>query len=248
MALLLFTYSLQAQKTKIDTAYYDASMNEVDKSSYEYRVIYELDKKDRLVGKMLVYDSNDKLIESTTYKKGIKSGEYYKFDIVTQTSRKGFLVDGNPSGKWEVKTASGDLLASERYHKSGRIVDHTYQAFQKDGEIIEGHLLTDQATYRGGMQAWNQHLLKNLTMPRAALTAGKRSVVLTQFTVWKDGTLGNLQTLAQGEEIPPALIKEAHRVILASGQWIPARIDGAPVASNQLIRIVFQNAGTIIRN
>lgn len=250
LCYLLFFISISAfgQKTITDTTFYDVSMAEVTSDNYAFRVIASRDRKDRLVGKKLVYDNSGLLIESISYRKGEKTGDYYKFDTVTQTSREGFLSEGNRTGKWEMKNADGSALATVTYNDNGRIIDHSYIAYKKDEEIVESHLLTTQATYRGGMQNWNQHLLKNLTMPRGALPAGKRVAVLTQFTVWQDGTLGNLETLDRGEKIPSALIDEAHRVILASGQWIPAIKDDKPVASNQLIRIVFQNAGTFRKN
>jgi protein TonB len=102
-----------------------------------------------------------------------------------------------------------------------------------------------EADYKGGLNGWIGYLTKNLNGDSAGrdvvIPSGKKELRLTamvQFIVGKDGMITEARVL---NKVPPSVEKEALRVILNSGQWIPAQQNARAVKAyrNQPITFVF---------
>ena len=78
---------------------------------------------------------------------------------------------------------------------------------------------------------------QNLVYPEIAKEVGIQGRVMLQFTVMKDGTVGNVKLL---RGVDPSLDKEAIRVVSASPKWEPGRQRDHAVNVTYTFPVVFQ--------
>jgi TonB family protein len=92
--------------------------------------------------------------------------------------------------------------------------------------------------FPGGQDSLFKYLQRNINFPEKERNAGVEGRVYIQFTVYKDGSLGNV---AEVKGVPggPGLSKEAIRVIKAIPVWNPGRQDGKPVNVSMVLPIKF---------
>lgn len=80
-------------------------------------------------------------------------------------------------------------------------------------------------------------LSKNIKYPAIAEENGVQGRVMVKFAVDKDGSIYDPKAL---RSVDPSLDKEALRVIRAMPRWIPAKINGQPVAVYFTLPVTFQ--------
>ncbi len=93
------------------------------------------------------------------------------------------------------------------------------------------------ASFPGGDTAWKKYVKKNLKYPRKAWWEELETDVFVRVTIAKDGTVEraeHLTTSGYGFE------KEAVRLVMDSGRWIPATFEGKPVKSEGELKIEFR--------
>ena len=93
-------------------------------------------------------------------------------------------------------------------------------------------------TFRGGdANTFSRWIAENLNYPEVAREVGIQGRVMLQFTVMKDGTVGNIKLL---RGVDPLLDKEAMRVVASSPKWEPGRQRDRAVNVTYTFPVIFQ--------
>lgn len=87
-----------------------------------------------------------------------------------------------------------------------------------------------ESSYKGGPAAWQRFLLKNFRTPQATEEESGDATVVVRFIVDKEGNVSDVEAISG----PPALQKEAVRVVRLSGKWEPAIQNGRKVKSYKM--------------
>lgn len=152
---------------------------------------------------------------------------------------------------------SKGYLAQTRCYESGKL--HGYFVdYNEKGDTVSWKLYNDgnvlkewperpnntdkiflkvevESEYPGGRGAWQKHLSENITYPRK-LKENIKGVVISRFTVTKDGNVEDIQII---KGLHPLLDAEVIRVIRLSKRWTPAKQNGKPVKSLKTQPVVF---------
>ncbi|MDR0728854.1 MAG: energy transducer TonB [Prevotellaceae bacterium] len=91
--------------------------------------------------------------------------------------------------------------------------------------------------FPGGMEALYKWINNEMRYPAAAQEMGIAGRVTMQFTVWKDGSIRDIQVL---RGVETSLDKEATRVVGKMPKWIPGKQGGREVSVRYILPIVFQ--------
>lgn len=242
---LFFSIVLFAQKsrksTSPDTIFYNQNMEEVKKEKgFAYLIIYHEGMSKKAKGLVEIKAKDGRLFESMNLKKGILNGPYIKNDHEAKTSYKGRYRNGIKVGNWELISENGEVLISEKFSDTGQMVNvETNPIFLENLVVSEGTEVDVLPTYTGGMTGWNNFLKKNLKYPRTATRGGHQGAVFLRFIVLESGQTVNIENITE-DEIHESLVKEAIRVVLASGNWAPAQKNGKAVPAYMQLRIVFR--------
>ena len=98
---------------------------------------------------------------------------------------------------------------------------------------------TEEPTkYPGGMDAFNEFVVRHMKYPRDARKEGVEGKVLVEFDVDTDGELipGSAKVL---RSLMPSCDDEAIRLLRQSFPWIPGSYNGRPKAQKMVIVIPF---------
>ena len=93
------------------------------------------------------------------------------------------------------------------------------------------------ASYPGGDTAWKKYVKTNMKYPRKAWWEAVETDIIVRVIIDKDGSIvlaQHLNTAGYGFE------KEAVRLVMKSGKWIPARHNGVAVKSEGVLKIEFR--------
>ncbi|OEK06539.1 energy transducer TonB [Roseivirga misakiensis] len=240
---ILINFSAVGQRQKIDTAFLDIEGVQVDRSqeflTYEVR---SLDKKKRVVGLVKKYAKNGRLLETFTYKRGIKEGLYQRFHRNGDLMINGEYKNGNQVGFWAFYDQNKCITKLVEYNDAGKLLQTRDNIFSQNNEkdSINGVKIVFETKpeFPGGMDNWNAHLRRHLKFPTAAKRYGGGEVVLS-FVVLADGRIVLPKAISSTH---PSLTKEGIRVINLSPRWIPAKLDGKPVDGTMNLRIVFRSS------
>jgi TonB family protein len=104
-------------------------------------------------------------------------------------------------------------------------------------EYIQKGTLTKKAQFPGGQQAMFTYMGENIHYSKAAQEQQLSGKVYISFTVKEDGKV-SFVTVKRG--VGKELDDEAIRVVKNMPNWVPAEIDGQPVASQMTLPIMFQ--------
>ena len=98
-------------------------------------------------------------------------------------------------------------------------------------------MVEQKPEFNGGEAAMYKWLSENIVYPSAASEQGVQGRVVVEFVVGKDGSITNVRVLRPR---PPALDKEAVRVVKAMPKWIPGRNNGQPVKVTYTLPVTFK--------
>lgn len=105
-------------------------------------------------------------------------------------------------------------------------------------EDIPFVLVEQKPTFMGGdANEFSRWIGQNLNYPEVAKELGIQGRVTLQFTVMKDGTLGNVKLL---RGVDPLLDQEAMRVVSTSPKWEPGRQRERAVNVTYTFPVIFQ--------
>ena len=89
----------------------------------------------------------------------------------------------------------------------------------------------------GDANTFSRWVAEHMVYPEIAKENGVQGRVILQFTILRDGTLGNVKVL---RGIDPALEKEAVRVVSSSPKWEPGRQRDRAVNVTYTFPVIFQ--------
>ena len=251
LILLLFiasSFSLSAQKYKVDTVYYDRTgeIMQGDVSGFTTFEIRAVDKKGRIQGSSIRYTKTGRAVESTDYIKGEKNGEYERYNPLGNVMISGVYEKNKKVGAWATMDMKGDIIQVTDYGVKGD-KEQTFDTFSWAEDMIDlpdslankavFFSVEEKSTFPGGPKKWSEFLVSNLRYPVEAKRYGHQGNVFFRFTVLKNGLVVN-PVIAKSPH--PSLSKEALRIIRMSPNWEPALKDGKPVDSQVEMRLVFR--------
>lgn len=98
-------------------------------------------------------------------------------------------------------------------------------------------VVEENASFPGGMNAYNKYLLKNLNYPKEAKDKGIEGNVFISFIVDKDGSLSDFEVVRGPGG---GLAEEALRVYMESPNWTPGKQRGKAVKTRMQARVSFR--------
>ncbi|MDR1762250.1 MAG: energy transducer TonB, partial [Bacteroidales bacterium] len=93
-----------------------------------------------------------------------------------------------------------------------------------------------KAEFPGGEKALMKWLGDNLSYPDDALDSNLQGVVVVEFVVKADGSIGDVKFLKTAS---PSLDREAVRLVEAMPRWKPAKSNGTTVSSYFSLPVMF---------
>lgn len=96
------------------------------------------------------------------------------------------------------------------------------------------------AQFPGGEVRLMEYIAKNISYPKEAMEQNVEGRVVTQFAISKTGKVGDIKVV---RSVSPELDREAIRVVGTLPDFIPAKLDGKPVASWYTLPISFKLSG-----
>jgi TonB family protein len=109
---------------------------------------------------------------------------------------------------------------------------------QDTSKALPYNLIEVKPTFNGGDAGeFSKWVNENLKYPKAAYEAGIQGRVVLQFTVEKDGKIGDVKVL---RGVNPELDSEAVRVVSSSPDWTPGYVKGEPVRVTYTFPLIFQ--------
>lgn len=92
------------------------------------------------------------------------------------------------------------------------------------------------AMHQFGIKGLNDHFMKTMEYPIEAVKAKKPGVVRIKFVVEADGRILRTEIISSSD---PIFEREASRLVLTSGPWIPGLINNRPVRTLYELPIYF---------
>ena len=97
--------------------------------------------------------------------------------------------------------------------------------------------IDENPEFPGGTSNLRNWLNNNINYPAAALQYNIEGTVRVQFTVFKDGHVGNVNVV---QSVHQALDAEAVRLVKAMPNWTPGKVNGQPVNVTYTLPITFR--------
>lgn len=139
-------------------------------------------------------------------------------------------VNGNPVSVWYVLPITFRLSEDDK-------TDTDKSAPSETIDPSRGTI----AQFPGGEIKLMEYLAKNIIYPKEAMEQNVEGRVVTQFTIGKTGKVGDIKVV---RSVSPELDREAIRVVSTLPDFIPAKLDGNPVASWYTLPISFKLSGS----
>ena len=121
------------------------------------------------------------------------------------------------------------------------ILEYKYQDVveeEVEEEVIHVINVEQKPTFQGGdVNGFSKWVNSRLVYPEQAKEMGIQGRVVLQFTIGKDGRLGDLQVLASPDK---ALADEAVRVVSSSPKWEPGRQRDRAVKVSYTFPVIYQ--------
>lgn len=109
---------------------------------------------------------------------------------------------------------------------------------QDTSKALPFNMLEVKPTFNGGSAGdFSLWVNENLKYPKSAYEAGAQGRVTLQFTIGKDGNVGDVKVL---RGCHPDLDAEAIRVVSSSPAWTPGYVKGQPVKVTYTFPVIFQ--------
>lgn len=146
----------------------------------------------------------------------------------------GTIKDGYKVNKW-VGSNSERVLYEDTYNDKGELISGL--SYDDQGNSYTYTEFEEDATYKGGMDGWNNHLRRNLRYPKEAKRAGDQGNVYLSFIIMKSGKVQKAEII---RGVSHACDEEALRVLRLSKNWNPGKQRGQPVIQRMNLRVIFR--------
>jgi protein TonB len=213
-------YALDAKmnQTVLDSSKYILWIHETDSARWQWDYYYtwgSLVKSTRYAdhdgtiadGRFCRYNSTGEIDSTGIFDHGKKNGSYFKF----KTFAKDSIV-----AIWQNDYIEDSLVKSIDLVAERQKIRHSDTASEKEPE------------YPGGINQWQQYVVKNLRYPERAQKKNIQGLVRIFFKVDKEG---NITDPYIQKSLEYSLDQESLRLIIQSGKWDPATKDGIPADS-----------------
>jgi periplasmic protein TonB len=105
----------------------------------------------------------------------------------------------------------------------------------EEEEELFGEFMAE-ATFPGGMCAWQKFLRQNITYPADAVDANVQGAVMVQFLVNANGEVCNVEALSGPEELRQSAVE----LIRKSPKWRPGIANGRQIKCHKRQPIIFR--------
>ena len=164
----------------------------------------------------------------------VLNGEgFYRISTSQGLVISGKVKNREKQGEWR-GLENGQLIFEEVYSK-GKLKKGI--SYDEQGNAYPYKKITVETSYRGGFDAWNKYLSKNLNYPQSAIQNDIQGAVYLSFIVDKDGSLEDIK-ITQG--LGYGCDEEAIRLLKMSKNWQPASIRGKYKRSRLQMKINYQ--------
>ncbi|MDP4128998.1 MAG: TonB family protein [Bacteroidota bacterium] len=151
------------------------------------------------------------------YKDGKKDGKFIKYAFLPHdTLRAAMLYDYVRDSLIKVTDPGRDTLGKPNY---------------KDSSDVK------ESIFPGGIIQWQQYLQHHLQYPDRAMSREIQGIVRMIFQIDEDG---NVVEPIVSKSVEYSLDREAFRIIVNSGKWEPASVNGRKVVSYKTQPLVFK--------
>lgn len=86
----------------------------------------------------------------------------------------------------------------------------------------------------------SKYMTANIRYPEAAKKEKAEGTIIVKFTVGTDGSVSNVNTVNEGENLRPDLALEAIRVVKGMSKWTPARDEDKAVPCEMALPVKFK--------
>ena len=138
------------------------------------------------------------------------------------------------------ETESIDFSTEDDDKKIQEIVAAPVQTVEEEEDPEENvvfQVVETMPDFPGGRKALMEYLSENIKYPTIAAENNIQGRVVCQFTVWKDGTIRDIQVV---RGIDPALDREAVRVIQSMPKWSAGKQRGKAVNCRFTLPVMFR--------
>jgi antitoxin component YwqK of YwqJK toxin-antitoxin module len=171
-----------------------------------------------VVGTRLGWHANGMMADSTMINPDGSGVSIYWWENGNPSAAGRYAAGFKRQGKWQYFHSNGQLASLETYN-NGQLVDKEY--FDEKGNKQSDTTNRDrEASFPGGLAAWQKYLQKNLYFPsQYKLTNTDEAVVMVRFAVNEDGSVSEPAVTIS---LHPDFDKIALDVIRRSPKWQPA--------------------------
>lgn len=171
-----------------------------------------------IIGKSLGWHANGMMADSTVINADGSGVSIFWWENGNPSAAGRYGPGKKLNGKWQYFYSNGQLASLETY-ENGKLVNKEYYD-EKGVKQTDTTNHDREATFPGGLKAWQKYLEKNLYFPtQYKFTNGDQAVVVVRFAVDEDGSVSEATVIAS---LHPDFDKIAVDVIKRSPKWIPA--------------------------
>ncbi|MDF2158248.1 energy transducer TonB [Algoriphagus sp. CAU 1675] len=152
-----------------------------------------------------------KVSESTTLFDSLGNVKGLRIRELFESGKTEFVYSGDkPKREIEkIRYYENGEVKSQKFYLEEKLVNEAY--FDQEGQSVS-YLESREATPNGGHEGWTNYMIKNLSYPQAARSAGAVGTVIVICLVDKEGNVKDPQIINKGE-CHPSLEREAQRLI-----------------------------------
>jgi TonB family protein len=222
---------------KTERVYFDGNRQMTDSSNAKF--IKETIYYDTALGngKIIEYDSNNKIISEIEYsniKKSTRNGLAIEYHDNGAIKSKVMYLDGELDGECFTFYDDGKIRRYDIF-KNNELVSGS--CFSLDGEEIPHFPYLQDPVYIGGNQAFFKFLQDNVVYPRKARRKGIEGQVVVAVIIDRQGKV-RIPRIAKS--VHKLLDDEALRAVNKLGDWSPGLVDGYPIDLKISIPVVFR--------
>jgi TonB family protein len=178
--------------------------------------------------------------DSGYYKKGLKNGSSSSWFENGNPKYNGYFFLNSADSTWTWYHENGNPSTKEKYNYGKLTFLECYDSLGNYSGV--SCALEKAPTIKGYYGGINKYIIDSLYYPEEALKKNIQGIVDVQFTISKDGKLGDVKIISSSDSL---LSNEVIRVIKSVDAWYPAIEHNRPVDFTQKLKIPFYKTGNV---